>query len=152
MEWSRGGPLPGDSPALMAKAHLLERLPAFWLWCHDTSLEEPLFAFSLPARAHWNMGICRFFFFCSLSSFFSFPGDILSQLRVRPDELRARCDQHVSQGHRFGIKAESDFPAFRDKAELGPWPRWQEGERGQENQGCSCCGLASNDENQLKKA
>lgn len=55
------------------------------------------------------------------------------------------CNQNGSGRHQFGIKAGSDFPAFRDRAELGPGPRWQEGERGREDQGYSCCSVAADD-------
>lgn len=43
---------------------------------------------SLSAGAHLNMGMQIFLFLFLV--FFFFPGDILSQLPVRPDEFRAR--------------------------------------------------------------
>lgn len=138
---------------LAAKAPLLEHLSGFWVPRGDTSLVELelLFAFSLSAGAHLNMGMQIFLFLCLI--FFFFPPVTFSAgsgcvlMSSGPG-----CDQNGSQGHRFGLKAESDFPFLRDKAELDPGPRWQEGQRGQENQGYRCCGLAANDKKLIQKS
>lgn len=106
---------------LAAKAPLLEHLSGFWVPRGDTSLVELelLFAFSLSAGAHLNMGMQIFLFLCLI--FFFFPPVTFSAgsgcvlMSSGPG-----CDQNGSQGHRFGLKAESDFPSLRDKAELDP--------------------------------